>query len=136
MDLVSRMERGRKQWKETGLTAEKRFIDAESAMRKAKIKYDSISEDYDRTRTGDRQGGKIFGIKGPKSAAQHEEDLLRKAGAADADYAQKVQNAQSCKAELLSHARPEAISKLVELTRECDSATTLMMQKFGMSECW
>ncbi|RAL68361.1 hypothetical protein DID88_007092 [Monilinia fructigena] len=54
--------------------------DTEAAMRKFKVKYDALADEYDRARTGDRQSGKIFGLKGPKSAAQHEEDLLRKQG--------------------------------------------------------
>ena len=99
-DMAINLERGRKQWKATGLTAEQRVVDAETAMRKSKAKYDSLADDYDRARTGDRQAGKKFGLKGPKSAAQHEEDLLRKVQAADADYASKVQNAQSQRAEL------------------------------------
>jgi hypothetical protein len=30
-----------------------------------------------------------FGLKGPKSAAQHEEDLYRKVQAADSDYSSR-----------------------------------------------
>lgn len=130
-EMVANMERGRKHWKTNGLAAEQRVADAEAAMRKSKSKYDALSDDYDRARTGDRQPGKIFGLKGPKSAAQHEEDLLRKVQAADSDYASKVTNAQSQRAELLSKLRPEAVKALQDLIKECDSALTLQMQKFG-----
>lgn len=133
-DLAINIERSRKQWKATGLAAEQRVVDAETAMRKSKAKYDSLADDYDRARTGDRQAGKKFGLKGPKSAAQHEEDLLRKVQAADADYASKVQNAQSQRAELLSKLRPEAVRALEDLVKECDSALTMQMQKFGELE--
>ncbi len=131
LEMASNIERGRKHWKTTGLTAEQRVADTEAAMRKSKGKYDSLAEDYDRARTGDRQSGKKFGLKGPKSAAQHEEDLHRKVQAADADYAQKVQNAQSQRNELLSKLRPEAVKSLQDLIKECDSALVLQMQKFG-----
>ncbi|KAF4624815.1 hypothetical protein G7Y89_g13352 [Cudoniella acicularis] len=131
LEMAANIERGRKHWKTTGLTAEQRAADAEAAMRKSKAKYDSLSDDYDRARTGDRQTGKIFGLKGPKSAQQHEEDLHRKVVAADADYASKVQNAQAVRAELLSKQRPEAVKSLEELIKECDSALTLQMQKFA-----
>ncbi|RDW77407.1 hypothetical protein BP6252_05460 [Coleophoma cylindrospora] len=130
-DMAANIERGRKQWKANGLAAEQRVADAESALRKSKTKYDTLSDDYDRARTGDRQSGKIFGLKGPKSAAQHEEDLLRKVQAADSDYASKVTNAQNQRAELLSKLRPEAVKALQDLIRECDSALTLQMQKFA-----
>lgn len=130
-EMAANIERGRKHWKATGLTAETRVADTEAMMRKAKAKYDALAEDYDRARTGERQGSKKFGIKGPKSAAQHEEDLLRKVQAADADYASKVQVAQAGRAELQSKTRPEAVRAMLDLIKECDSAVTLQMQKFG-----
>ncbi|KFX99853.1 hypothetical protein V490_01598, partial [Pseudogymnoascus sp. VKM F-3557] len=131
LEMAANVERGRKHWKTTGLSAEQRLVDAESAMRKSKAKYDTLAEDYDRARTGDRQSTKKFGLKGPKSAAQHEEDLLRKAQAADADYASKVNTAQSVRHEHLSRGRPEAVKGLMDLINECDSALALQMQKFA-----
>ena len=130
-DLAANMERGRKQWKQTGLSAEKRVQDSESLMEKAKAKYDSLAEDYDRARTGDKQSGRVFGLKGPKSAAQHEEDLNRKLQAADTDYSSKVQAAQSQRQELLTSSRPQALQALQEIINECDSGLTLQLQKFG-----
>lgn len=131
LESASNAERGRKQWKQTGLTAEQRVADTEAQMRKAKAKYDSLAEEYDRARTGDRQGGKKFGLKGPKSAAQHEEDLLKKVQAADQDYATKVTNARTQREELLATSRPEAVKAIQVLIRECDSALSLQLQKFG-----
>ncbi|MCJ1230302.1 hypothetical protein MMC12_006974 [Toensbergia leucococca] len=130
-DLAANMERGRKQWKQTGLSAEKRVQDSESLMEKAKAKYDSLAEDYDRARTGDKQSGRVFGLKGPKSAAQHEEDLNRKLQAADTDYSSKVQAAQSQRQELLTSSRPQARQALQEIINECDSGLTLQLQKFA-----
>lgn len=132
VELAASMERGRKQWKTTGLSNENRAVELENAMRKSKAKYDSLAEDYDRAKAGERQGGKLFGIKGPKSAQQHEEDLFRKLQAADADYKSKVQAAQSQRAELWTKQRPEAVRALEDLVKECDAALTLQMQKFGM----
>ncbi|KAF7960524.1 hypothetical protein EAE96_000204 [Botrytis aclada] len=131
IEMASNIEKGRKHWKNTGLAAEQRAADTEAAMKKSKAKYDSLADEYDRARTGDRQPGKIFGLKGPKSAAQHEEDLLRKVQAADADYASKVQAAQTQRTELWSKSRPEAVKALEDLIQECDSALTLQMQKFA-----
>ena len=130
-ELATDKERGRKQLKQTGLGAEKRVQDAEGAMEKARMKYDGLAEDYDRARTGDKQSGRVFGLKGPKSAAQIEEDLHRKMLAADSDYSSKVRAAQSQKEELLNSLRPQAVSALQELISECDSGLTLQMQKFG-----
>ena len=133
-DLATTMERGRKYWKQNGLSAEKRVQDSELMMEKAKSKYDSLAEDFDRARTGDKQSGRVFGLKGPKSAAQHEEDLHRKVQQADADYSTKVQVAKSQRQELLSTLRPQAVGALQDLINECDSGLTLQLQKFGKSK--
>lgn len=129
-ELAANIERGRKQWKQTGLSAEKRVMEAEAAAEKAKAKYESLAEQYDRVKTGDKQSGK-FGLKGPKSAAQHEEELLRKVQNADSDYASKVQAAQAARQELVSTHRPQAVHNIQQLISECDSGLTLQMQKFG-----
>lgn len=132
LEVAAVAEKHRKGWKQNGLAAEQRLNDVENAMRKSKTKYDSLAEEYDRVRTGEaRQGPRVFGIKGPKSAAQHEEDLLRKVQAADTDYMGKVQTYQQEKATIESTTRPEAVKALQDLVRECDSGTTLQMQKFG-----
>lgn len=130
-DLAGAIERGRKTWKQTGLNAEKRVQDAESMMEKAKLKYDTLVEDYDRARTGDKQSGRVFGIKGPKSAAQHEEDLHKKVQAADSDLSAKVQSAQIQRQELVNSLRPQAVKAIQDLINECDSGLSLQLQKFG-----
>lgn len=130
-ELAANIEKGRKQWKATGLTAEKRVLEAETAAEKAKSKYESLAEQYDRVKTGDKQGGK-FGLKGPKSAAQHEEELLRKVQNADSDYAAKVQAAQTARKELIATHRPQAVQNIQQLISECDSGLALQLQKFGM----
>ncbi|KAK1758730.1 hypothetical protein QBC47DRAFT_375600 [Echria macrotheca] len=133
LELAAIAEKSRKGWKQNGLVAEQRVAELENAMRKSKNKYDALAEEYDRARTGDtgRQGGKMFGIRGPKSAAQHEEDLLRKTQAADQDYQSKVQTVQTERGELLSKTRPETVKALQDITRECDSGVVLQMQKFA-----
>ncbi|KAI0397681.1 RhoGAP-domain-containing protein [Xylariaceae sp. FL0594] len=132
LEVAAVAEKHRKGWKQNGMAAEQRLVDLETAMRKSKTKYDSLGDEYDRVRTGEaRQGPRVFGIKGPKSAAQQEEDLLRKTQAADTDYMGKVQAYQAEKATMESTTRPEAIKALQDLIRECDSGTTLQMQKFA-----
>ncbi|KAM0109733.1 Rho GTPase-activating protein [Aspergillus fumigatus] len=129
-ELATNIEKGRKQWKQTGLSAEKRVTEAEAAAEKAKAKYESLAEQYDRVKTGDKQGGK-FGLKGHKSAAQHEEELLRKVQNADGDYAAKVTAAQTARRELISTHRPQAVQNIQKLIAECDSGLTLQLQKFA-----
>lgn len=135
LELAAMAEKSRKGWKQSGLAAEQRVLELETAMRKSKSRYDSLAEDYERVRTGDVGGGKtgkVFGIRGPKSAEQHEQDLLRKVQAADQDYYGKVQTYQVERSELLTKTRPETVRALQDVVRECDSAVVLQMQKFGM----
>jgi Rho GTPase-activating protein RGD1 len=129
-DLAAKKDIARKQWKASGLAAEKRAQDSEAAMEKAQAKYNALAEDYDRTRTGDRVGGK-FSLKGHKSAAQVEEELHRKVQAADTDYSSKVQLAQGMRRDLEEKTRPQTIQNLQQLINEADSALTLQMQRFG-----
>jgi myosin heavy subunit len=130
-ELAANIERGRKHWKQTGINAEKKVQDAESMTEKAKAKYDSLAEDYDRARTGDRQSGRVFGLKGPKSAAQHEEDLHRKVQAADTEYSTKVQSTQNQRQELINILRPQATKAIQDLIKECDAGLSLQLQKYG-----
>lgn len=127
-DLAANAERGRKQWKQQGLSAETRVRDSVGAMQKAKEKSYSLADQYDRARTGERQSGR-FGLK--KSGAQQEDDLLRKAQGADQEYAQKVHTAESQRTELLNMLRPQAVKALTDLISECDSGLGLQMQKFA-----
>jgi hypothetical protein len=133
IELAAMAEKSRKGWKQSGLAAEQRVVDMETAMRKSKAKYDSLAEEYERVRTGDIGGakGKVFGIRGPKSAEQHEQDLLRKVQTADQDYHGKVQTYQNERGELHNRIRPETVKALQDIVRECDSGMVLQMQKFG-----
>lgn len=124
-ELATNMEKGRKHWKQTGLTAEQRVQEAERQMDKAKTKYDSLAEDYDSVRTGDKKV-RHFG------RTRNEEDLQSRVQAADGDYKQKVQHARNQRQELVTTLRPQAVKAVQELITECDSALTLQLQKFGM----
>ncbi|KAJ8110710.1 hypothetical protein OPT61_g6514 [Boeremia exigua] len=131
LQLANKMDANRKTLKQTGLAAESKVQDAEKLAEKAKAKYDQLAEDLDRVKTGDTGAGRKFGLKGPKSAAQHEEDLQRKLQAADQDYASKVQAAQTYRKELVATARPQAVSGLLDLIKETDAALTMEMQKYA-----
>ncbi|KAF4124567.1 Rho GTPase-activating protein RGD1 [Geosmithia morbida] len=131
-ELAASTERSRKTWKTNGLAAEQKVADLEQAMRKSKVKYDSLADEYERVHSGEsRQTGKVLSAFKNKSAAQHEEDLLRKVQAADQTYHGHVQTLQTEKAHLESTTRPEAIKALQDLIREIDAGLTLQMQKFA-----
>ncbi|RAR00703.1 RhoGAP-domain-containing protein [Stemphylium lycopersici] len=131
LQLANKMDGNRKTWKQQGLSAENKVQEAERLAEKAKAKYDQLAEDLDRVKTGDTGAGRKFGLKGPKSAAQHEEDLQRKTQAADQDYSSKVQAAQASRKELVASTRPQAVAALLDLIKETDAALTMEMQKFA-----
>ncbi|KAF1838476.1 RhoGAP-domain-containing protein [Decorospora gaudefroyi] len=131
LQLANKMDANRKTWKQQGLAAENKVQEAERLAEKAKAKYDQLAEDLDRVKTGDTGAGRKFGLKGPKSAAQHEEDLQRKTQAADQDYASKVQTAQTSRKELVTTLRPQAVTALLDLIKETDAALTMEMQKYA-----
>lgn len=133
-EMCNTIEAGRKHWKHEGLTNEKKVKDAESLLERSKARYDAAAQSYDRVRTGD-SSGKSFGIKGPKSAEQREEDLHKKAQAADQEYLSKVQAAQAQRTENLTSSRPQAVKAIQDLVSECDSGLILQLQKFGMVLC-
>lgn len=133
LDTLSyEIERGRKHWKANGLAAEQKVQEAERMLEKAKQKYDTLAEDYDNAKTGDKSTGRHFGLRGPKSAAQYGEELLRKLQAADQDYKGKVEVAQQLRKDLVETSRPQAVQALKQLISECDSGVALQLQKFGM----
>jgi len=125
------IDRQRKHWKQVGLNAEKQASDAEAALEKAKGKYNVLAEKYDRARTGDNSAGRHFGLRGPKSAEQREEDLHRQVKTADEDYQAKVQHIRQLRQDLLSTQRPETVNALRQLIQECDAAAAMQLQKLG-----
>ena len=131
VELAANAERSRKHWKTTGLTAEQKVVDLDNTVRKSKAKYDSLADEYERAKTGEGSK-KVFNAFKNKSAAQQEEDLLKKVQTADQTYRTHVSTLQTEKAQLETSIRPEAVKSLQDLIREVDSALGLQMQKFGM----
>nr|EAQ71436.1 hypothetical protein MGCH7_ch7g843 [Pyricularia oryzae 70-15] len=133
VELAAIAEKNRKGWKVNGLAAEQKVADMEASVRKLKAKLDSTADEYERVRTGDssQKGAKMFGFKGPKSAAQHEDDLLRKVQALDQDFRSRVDMLQAEKSELINSTRPEAVKALQDIIKECDAGLALQIQKFA-----
>ncbi|KAL7930405.1 hypothetical protein V8C35DRAFT_163111 [Trichoderma chlorosporum] len=136
LEAAGNAERNRKVWKANGLAAEQKVVDLEAAMRKSKAKYDSLAEEYDRARTGESRpgGGKVLGaFKAHKSAAQQEEELLKKVQGADQIYHSAVTSLQQEKTQLQTTTRPEIVKSLQEAIREIDSAVGMEMQRFALN---
>lgn len=128
-DVADNAERGRKQWKHTFIDAEKRLAEAEAAQQKAKDRYNNAAEQYDRARTGERQGG-MFGLKN-KNPAQQEEALKEKADMLDKEYAERFEAAQTRRLEFEGTTRRQIVQALREIIDECDAAVAMQMAKLA-----
>lgn len=128
-DVADNAERDRKRWKHTTIDAEKRLAEAETAQSKAKDRYNNAADQYDRARTGEKQGG-MFGLK-QKSPAQQEEALKEKADMLDQEYASKYEAAQTQKRDFEEVTRPQIVRALKETIDECDAALAMQMAKLA-----
>ncbi|CAN6637704.1 RHO GTPase-activating protein Rgd1p [Trichomonascus vanleenenianus] len=128
-ELARTVEKSRKSTKEAALRHEKNLTDAEQAAEKAKSKYDSLAEDFERLRMGDPTRNKL-GFKQSRTP-QHEEESHKKVMAAEAEYKQRVEAAQRLRAELENKLRPQNVKELKELTMEIDSGMSLQLQKYA-----
>ncbi|PWW79969.1 RhoGAP-domain-containing protein [Tuber magnatum] len=131
-ELSNNMEKGRKHWKQIGSTVEKKLHEAELLADKAKTKYDTAAEEWDRARSGDRRSGKTpFSLRGARNGPRYEEDLQRKVAVADSEYHSKVQLANTHRHDAINSLRPQTVRALRELITECDAGLTVQLQRFA-----
>ncbi|KAK7205242.1 hypothetical protein BZA70DRAFT_279385 [Myxozyma melibiosi] len=128
-DLCKETERSRKMLKEKGLRDEKNVIDAEQTAIKSQTKYNTLAEEFDRVRTGDPTK-RSMKFKSNKNGPQYEEELHRKVMAAESEYKQKVQTAQSMLRDLLNVQRPDTVRQLRSTLETFDSGLTLQFQRY------
>ena len=57
--------------------------------------------------------------------------MQRRVQAATADYELKVQVANGLRQELVTQLRPQAVTVVREMVRECDAGLTAHLQKYG-----
>ena len=128
-ETAENAERGRKHWKHTALDAEKKVSLAENDQQKARDRFNNAAEQYERVRTGERQGGK-FGLKN-KSPAQQEEALKEKADQLDQEYAYKTQSALSERREYETTHKPQIVRSIRDLIGECDASMSMQLAKLA-----
>lgn len=122
-------DQGRKRSKHEAIDAEKRVRDAEVAMHRARDKYNTVAERYERARMGDTRKG-TFGLKN-KSPAQQEEQLKEQADMLDHDYTAKTEMAKQTRYELDQTIKPSIVQNLSDMIAECDAGLALQMQKLA-----
>ncbi|CAG8574261.1 9732_t:CDS:10, partial [Acaulospora colombiana] len=130
--LYKETEKSRKNLKDSGQKYERGIQDAEQALEKAKVKYETHSEDWERIilqKNGDtvpntkpRTLTKVFS-KQPKTPMQLiklEEDARNKAAIADDSYKYQLSLANTARHEYYDIHLPRIITALKDISDECD----------------
>ncbi|CAI2176178.1 15309_t:CDS:10, partial [Funneliformis geosporum] len=131
--LYKDIDKARKNLKDSGQKYEKAIQDSETSLEKAKGKYDSYSEDWERSilqKHGDspitskpKTLPKSIFSKQPKTPSQlikMEEDARNKAEAANATYKQQLLAANTARHDYYDVQLPSIITTLKETADECD----------------
>ncbi|CAB5133239.1 unnamed protein product [Rhizophagus irregularis] len=130
--LYKETDKSRKNLKDSGHKHEKAIQESETALEKARGKYESHSEDWERTllqKNGDipttskpRTLTKVFSkqSKSPTQLVKMEEDARNKAEAANATYKQHLNSTNATRHDYYEVHLPRMITSLKDTADECD----------------
>ncbi|CCH61007.1 hypothetical protein TBLA_0D05140 [Henningerozyma blattae CBS 6284] len=121
----------RKSIKDNSKKLEKDVSDSIHIAEKAKSRYISLCQDWDKLKMTDPTKTKLT-LRGSKTTKEQEEDLLRKIDAADLDYKQKVDHSNSLRDKFLHTERPKIVKELKNLILEFDTAMSIQLQKYSI----
>ncbi|SCV05169.1 LANO_0H01574g1_1 [Lachancea nothofagi CBS 11611] len=127
--LLLTITKMRKSLKDTSRRLEKEVADAIHMAEKAKNRYHSLCQDWEKLRMTDPTKTKLT-LRGSKTTREQEEDLQRKIDSADLDFKQKVDHSTSLRNTFLSKERPKIVSELKDLILELDTAMAIQLQKY------
>lgn len=127
--LLLTMTKLRKGLKENSRRLEKEVADAIHMAEKAKNRYHSLCQDWEKVRMADPTKTKLT-LRGSKTTREQEEDLQRKIDSADLEFKQRVDHSSSLRSTFLSRERPKIVSELKDLIMELDTAMAIQLQKY------
>lgn len=127
--LLLTMTKLRKNLKEHGRKLEKDVSDAIHSAEKAKLRYLSLCQDWEKLRLTDPTKTKLT-LRGSKTTREQEEELQRKIDNSDLDYKQKVDHSTSLRNTFITNERPKIVSELKDLILEIDTAMSIQLQKY------
>lgn len=127
--LLLTVTKTRKTVKERSRRLEKDVSDAIHSAEKAKGRYVSLCQDWEKLRLTDPTKTKLT-LRGSKTTKEQEEDLQRKIDNADLDFKQKVDHSTSLRDNFISRERPQIVSELKDLILEIDTAMSIQLQKY------
>ncbi|CAG8549725.1 4232_t:CDS:10 [Paraglomus occultum] len=136
-------DKGRKNMKDTGQKYERQIQETEQSLEKAKYKYESQSEDWERSlleKNGDivphskRTLTKSIFTNKPKSPTQlgkQEEDARQKAATANENYKLHLSNTNALRNEYYNVHLPQMITSLKDVADECDAALQYNLARYS-----
>lgn len=127
--LLLTMTKMRKSVKEHSRRLEKDVADAIHSAEKAKSRYNSLCQDWEKLRMADPTKTKLT-LRGSKTTKEQEEELQRKIDSADLDYKQRVDHSTSLRNTFVSRERPKIVYELKDLILELDTAVAIQLQKY------
>ncbi|SCU97218.1 LAME_0F18954g1_1 [Lachancea meyersii CBS 8951] len=127
--LLQTITKMRKGLKETSRRLEKEVSEAIHMAEKAKNRYHSLCQDWEKLRMADPSKTKLT-LRGSKTTREQEEDLQRKIDSADLDFKQKVDHSASLRNTFFTRERPKIVSELKDLILEIDTAMAIQLQKY------
>ncbi|KAF9181605.1 hypothetical protein BGZ51_005297 [Haplosporangium sp. Z 767] len=147
LTIYKETDRSRKQFKEAGAKQERIVQEHEQNLEKAKQKYDSLTEEWERTilqKAADPSASKKTLTKGmnifrqPKSVGQlhrQEEEARAKATAAHEQYKAQLARTNETRQYYYAHALPSILKNLKDTIDESDLSLQYYLMRYGyMSE--
>ncbi|KAI8371647.1 Rho GTPase activation protein [Radiomyces spectabilis] len=136
--LYKDSDKARRQAKEAGQKHEKALMDAENNLEKGKAKYESYSEEWERTllqKSNDPSQIPKKGLfKNNKTQAQldrQEEEARSRAAAADQAYKQHLQNANTARQIYYQTHLPKTLRELKSIGDECSVALRYQLARYA-----
>lgn len=129
--LLLTITKMRKTVKENSRRLEKDVVDSIHAAEKAKSRYISLCQDFEKVRMSDPSKTKLT-LRGSRTTKEQEEDLLRKIDSADLEYKQRVDHSDSLRNSFLTKERPRIVLELKDLILELDTAMAIQLQKYSI----
>ncbi|KAL1916248.1 uncharacterized protein VTP21DRAFT_5865 [Calcarisporiella thermophila] len=139
--VLKETERSRKQLKEIGIRQERAMHESEQLLEKSKMRYDTLSEDWEKTillKNGEApkkslgKPMKLFkGNKSPEQLQKMEEDARAKAALSKEHYKTQLAQTNQARHEFFNVHLPRILTSLIEASDECTMAVQYQLTRYA-----
>ncbi|CCG84467.1 protein of unknown function [Taphrina deformans PYCC 5710] len=127
------LEKTRKTLKDSATRSDRVLFEAETSRDKAKVKYDSLAEEWDRAQGVDYGKKSSFPFKTSRNSltTKQIEEMKHRLDIAHVDWRTKVDTAQQLRREMVQKLRPAYVARFLETITESDANIVLQLHRFG-----